>query len=197
MQALLHYLQSSGIELLGVLTGLVTLLLLVLENPWNWPIGIANNILYVVIFFQSRFYADMTLQVAYIIISVAGWYLWLHGGENHGVLRVRRMPAVALIGTLLAGAAVTYLWSLLLARINDVSPVFDAATAIFSIVAQYMMARKYIENWMLWIVIDVVSVWLYASKHLVPTAGLYAVYVAFCVAGLMAWQRSLARRSYA
>lgn len=197
MQALVHYLQSSGIELLGVVTGLITLLLLVLENPWNWPIGIANNLLYVVVFFQSRFYADMTLQVAYIVISAAGWYLWLHGGENHGALRVRRMPGVALIGTLLAGAAVTYLWSLLLARINDVAPLFDAATAIFSIVAQYMMARKYIENWMLWIVIDIVSVWLYASKHLVPTAGLYAVYIAFCVAGLIAWQRSLARKSYA
>jgi len=197
VQALLHYLQSSGVELLGVITGLVTLLLLVLENPWNWPIGIANNILYVVIFFQNRFYADMTLQIAYIVISAIGWYLWLHGGENHGALRVRRMPLAALLGTLAAGAVLTYLWSILLARINDIAPVFDAATAIFSIVAQYMIARKYIENWMLWIVIDVVSVWLYASKHLVPTAALYAVYIAFCVAGLIAWQRSLVRRSYA
>jgi len=197
VQALLHYFQSNPVELLGVITGLVTLLLLVMENPWNWPIGIANNVLYVVIFFESRFYADMTLQVAYIAISAIGWYLWLHGGENHGVLRVRRMPALALFGTLLTGAVVSYLWSILLVRINDVAPIFDAATAIFSIVAQYMMARKYIENWMLWIVIDVVSVWLYASKHLVPTAGLYAVYVAFCLAGLIAWQRSLGRRSYA
>lgn len=179
------------IELLGFIFGVATLWLLVVQNVWNWPIGIANNLFYIVVFFNSRLYADMTLQLFFIIVSIAGWYLWLHGGEHHDALRVQRIPRAHLALTLVIGAVVTVFWTMVLARINDAAPLLDAATAIFSIAAQYLMARKYIENWYIWIAVDLVSIALYAYKHLALTAVLYAIYLAFCVAALVNWNRSL------
>lgn len=188
---LVEYVRNDWIELLGFVFGVATLWLLVLQNIWNWPVGIVNNVFYVVVFFQSRLFADMTLQVFFIAVSIAGWYLWLRGGEHHERLLVRRTPAPQMLATLAAGAVLTVFWSLLLVRINDAAPLLDAATAIFSIAAQYLMARKFVENWYLWIAIDVVSIGLYAYKHLLLTAVLYAIYLAFCAAALAAWNRSL------
>lgn len=191
LSSAVQYVRSDWVELLGFVFGVATLWLLVQQNIWNWPIGIANNLFYIVVFFQSRLFADMTLQVFFIVVSVAGWYLWLRGGEHHSHLQVRRTPAVQFASTLAAGAVLALFWAALLARINDAAPLLDAATAIFSIVAQYLMARKYIENWYLWIAVDVVSIGLYAYKHLLLTAVLYAIYLAFCFAALVAWNRSL------
>lgn len=188
---LLEYVRNDWVELLGFVFGVATLWLLVLQNIWNWPVGIANNVFYVVVFFQSRLFADMTLQVFFIAVSIAGWYLWLRGGEHHERLLVRRTPPSQMFATLATGAVLTAFWSLLLVRINDAAPLLDAGTAVFSIAAQYLMARKYVENWYLWIVIDVVSIGLYAYKHLLLTAVLYAIYLAFCGAALAAWNRSL------
>ena len=189
--SLVEYVRGDWVELLGFVFGVATLWLLVVQNIWNWPLGIANNVFYVVVFFQSRLFADMTLQVFFIAVSIAGWYLWLRGGERHDRLLVRRTPPSQMAATLAGGAVATLLWSLLLVRINDAAPLLDAATAVFSIAAQYLMARKYLENWYLWIAIDVVSIGLYAYKHLLLTALLYAIYLAFCAAALVAWNRSL------
>lgn len=179
------------IELLGFIFGVATLWLLVVENVWNWPVGIANNLFYIVVFFHSRLFADMTLQVFFIVVSVAGWYLWLHGGERHGLLRVRRIAPAQLGLTLVVSAVLSVIWAVVLVRVNDAAPLLDAATAIFSVAAQYLMARKFIENWYVWIAVDVVSIGLYAYKHLALTAVLYAIYLAFCVAALVTWNRSM------
>jgi nicotinamide mononucleotide transporter len=180
-------------EVLGFVTGAWCVWLLVEENIWTWPIGIANNAFYVVVFFRARLFADMSLQVVYIVLSVLGWYLWLHGGSGHTRLSVQRtrwregaLIAVAVVVMTVAGRA-------FLLTIGDSAPFLDALTTSMSLAAQYMLTRKLIENWHLWIAVDVIYIGLYASRALPLTAVLYAIFLAMCIAGLVEWRRSEAR----
>ncbi len=180
-------------EVLGFVTGAWCVWLLVEENIWNWPIGIANNAFYVVVFFRARLFADMSLQVVYIGLSIVGWYLWLHGGSGHGRLAVQRTHwregaaiAAAVVVMTLAGTA-------FLRTVRDAAPFLDALTTSMSLAAQYMLTRKLIENWHLWITVDVIYVGLYASRALPLTAVLYAIFLTMCIVGLREWRRSEAR----
>ena len=177
-------------EVLGFVTGAWCVWLLVEQNIWNWPIGIANNAFYVVVFWRARLFADMSLQVVYIVLSVIGWYLWLHGGAGHGRLAVRRtrwregvVIAAVVVALTVAGTA-------FLRTVRDSAPFLDALTTSMSLAAQYMLTRKMIENWHLWITVDVIYVGLYASRALPLTAVLYAIFLTMCVVGLRQWRRS-------
>ena len=180
-------------EVLGFVTGAWCVWLLVEENIWNWPIGIANNAFYVVVFWRARLFADMSLQVVYIILSVIGWYLWLHGGSGHGRLAVQRTRWRE--GACIAAAAVlmTVAGTAFLRTVRDSAPFLDALTTSMSLAAQYMLTRKLIENWHLWITVDVIYVGLYASRALPLTAVLYAIFLTMCIVGLFEWRRSEAR----
>jgi nicotinamide mononucleotide transporter len=180
-------------EVLGFVTGAWCVWLLVEENIWNWPIGIANNAFYVVVFWRARLFADMSLQVVYIVLSIIGWYLWLHGGSGHGRLSVQRtrwregtLIAVAVVVMTVAGTA-------FLRTVRDSAPFLDSLTTSISLAAQYMLTRKLIENWHLWIGVDVIYVGLYASRALPLTAVLYAIFLTMCIVGLLEWRRSEAR----
>ncbi len=178
-------------EAVGFVTGGLTVWLLVSQNIWNWPIGIANNLVYALIFFQARLYADMTIQLVFALISVYGWISWLRGNTTGGGLPVTRTPLGLALACLAIGAGGTWAWSLYLARINDSAPFLDALTAVMSLIAQYLMTRKFLENWTIWIVVDIISVGLYVSKHLYLTAVLYAIYIAMCAVGAIEWRRSM------
>ena len=178
-------------EAVGFVTGGLTVWLLVSQNIWNWPIGIANNLVYGLIFFQARLYADMTIQIVFALISVYGWISWLRGNTTSGGFPVTRTPLGLALVCLAIGVAGTWAWSLFLARINDSAPLLDALTAVMSLIAQYLMTRKFLENWTIWIVVDIISVGLYASRHLYLTAVLYAIYIAMCVVGAIEWKRSM------
>jgi nicotinamide mononucleotide transporter len=180
----------------GVLLSIVAVWLTTREDPWCWPVGFVSLVPFVVVFYQARFYADMGLQVVYMLVCLYGWRQWLHGGPGHGALPVSRTPPRA--GFLLAalGAAGAALLGLALRRHTDASlPFWDSSTASFSLAAQWMQARKWIENWIVWIVVDVAYIGMYLYKRLYPTAGLYAVFVGLAVLGLVEWRRSLAARA--
>ena len=181
----------SGMEIFGFLTGAACVALLVRQNIWNWPLGIANNITFVVLFYRHGLYADVGLQVFYIAISIYGWWHWLHGGRGHGRLTVSRVgPATAV---LLAGAvaALTLILSTLLRRYtNSTVPVLDSLITSLSLVAQFMMTRKWIENWPVWILANCVSVGLLIYKGLYVTSLLYVVYQVLCVMGWKQWLRA-------
>jgi nicotinamide mononucleotide transporter len=151
-----------------------------------------NVALFIVVFWQARLYADMGLQVVYVALCLYGWYEWLHGGEEEGVLAVSRAPAGARgrLGALgIAGAG---LLGLALSRHTDASlPFWDSSTTSFSLVAQFMQTRKWLENWVVWIVVDLVYVGMYVYKSLYLTAGLYAIFLLLAIAGLREWRRSL------
>lgn len=192
MNIVLELFARNPYEAWGVLFGIVAVYLTVRENIWCWPLGLVNVGLFVVVFWQAKLYADMGLQVVYIVLCSYGWYAWLHGGANRGALPVSRSPRSTLGLLALLGAAGAGLLGLALAGHTDASlPFWDSSTTSFSLVAQFMQTRKWLENWIVWIVVNVVYVGMYVYKSLYPTAGLYAVLLVLAVLGLREWKQSL------
>lgn len=181
----------SGIEILGFLTGAACVALLVRQNIWNWPIGIANNLLFIVLFLRAGLYADVGLQGFYIAISLYGWWSWLHGGRDHGALSVGRIPVPAALALAASVAlATTGLSWVLRHYTNSTVPVFDSLITALSLAAQFMMTRKWIENWGVWIAANCLSIGLLIYKGLYVTSALYVVYQVLCTMGLVAWRRA-------
>ncbi len=179
-------------ETVGVLFGIACVWLTAREHIACWPTGIVNVLAYVVVFYRAKLYSDMGLQLVYFALSVYGWHEWLHGGEDRGALAVSRTPRRALGLLALLGVAGLLGMGFLLRRYTDAAlPYWDAGTTSFSLVAQWMMTKKRIENWIVWIAVDVVYVGMYLAKHLYPTALLYAVFLGLAAAGLVAWRKSL------
>jgi len=179
-------------EVFGFVTGAACVGLLVRQNIWNWPLGIANNLTFMVLFYRTGLYADVGLQVFYIAISVYGWWHWLHGGRDHGALaasRVRPATALLLVGTV---AATTALLTFILRRYtNSTVPVLDSLITALSLVAQFMMTRKWVENWPVWILANCISVGLLIYKDLYVASLLYLVYQVLCVMGWKEWRAAL------
>jgi nicotinamide mononucleotide transporter len=183
----------SPYEIGGVAFGVLSVWLIARQRVLGWPAGIVNVALFIVVFYQARLYADMGLQVVYVVLCAYGWYAWVRGGPEHGTLAVHRASTALLGGLGLAGLAGATLLGTALHYHTDASlPFVDAATTSFSLVAQWLQTRKYLENWVLWIAVDVVYVGMYLYKALFLTAGLYAVFLALAVIGLRGWRRSLA-----
>ena len=186
----------TPLEGTAVCFGLVSVYLSTRENIWSWPTAIVNVGLYSVLFFREKLYADMGLQVIYLLLSIYGWYEWLYGGENRSELRVSRITArlaMRLTGIGVVGSAVL---GTLLYRTTDASlPYLDSTLSVFSLIAQWLMTRKVLENWVIWIALDVVYVWMFIFlKHLNFTAFQYAVFLALAVLGFRDWKRSFDTR---
>jgi nicotinamide mononucleotide transporter len=180
----------SPIEVIGFVTGVGCVWLAARENIWNWPVAIVNAISFIVVFFGAKLYADCGLQLVYVAISVYGWWSWLHGGRNRSELPVTRVRASAVPMLALATIAAASILMFLLRRYTDSTvPFWDSLTTAMSLTAQYMLARKIIENWWLWMAADIIYVALYVYKGLYLTAVLYVVFFALCVLGLVRWQK--------
>jgi nicotinamide mononucleotide transporter len=189
--SLSHKLPMDPTEVLGFVTGGWAVWLTVKQNIWNWPIGIANSAFYLIVFFQTRLYADMSLQGVYVVLGFLGWYWWLRGGQNRtelNVSRTRPLLAAALGVILLSG---TWAMTLFLVRVDDSAPFLDALTTVLSLIAQFMLTRKLFENWFVWISADVIYIGLYIYKDLYLTSILYAIFLAMCIVGAVQWRRSL------
>jgi len=178
---------SRPLEAVSVVTGAVCVWLTVRENVWNFPVSLANVATFCVVFFTARLYADAGLQVVYFILTVAGWYLWLHGGEQGTALRVSRVGRREGAWVVAAGAALTLALWLTLRHVGGSASFFDALTTSISLCAQWMLNRKQVENWHAWIAADAVYVPLYTYKGLYLTAGLYAVFLVMATLGLLRW----------
>ncbi len=187
----------SFMEGFGFLTGVACVALLVRQSIWNWPLGIANNLVFSVLFYRTGLYADVGLQGFYIAISVYGWWSWLHGGRQHGALVVSRVRPVTglLLAMAVAGLTATLAW-LLRHYTNSTVPVMDSLITALSLVAQFMMTRKWLENWLVWITANCLSVGLLIFKGLYLASALYLVYQVLCVMGWIQWRRALATPSY-
>ncbi len=181
-------------ESLGFVTGALCVYLTVFENVWNFPVGIANNAFFLALFAGARLYGDASLQIVFIVLGLQGWYLWLRGGENHAPLRVGRASPGLLLGVAAFVAAATCALTILFRRVNDSAPLLDALTTALSLGAQYLLNRKAVENWLLWMAADVIQIYLYVVKGLRLTAVLYLVFLALCVAGLRGWLKSMSGR---
>lgn len=185
-----HAIPFSITEDLGFITGALTVWLTVVENIWNFPIGIANDIFFFILFLQASLFADMSLQVLYIILGFQGWYLWLRGGKNQTVLLVSNISKRELLILAVIAGLATYAMTIYLQHIQDSAPFWDALTTVLSIVAQYMLNKKFLENWYCWILADIIYIPLYAYKQLYLTSAVYLIFLAMCLLGLRAWIRS-------
>lgn len=180
--------RASVLEAISFVTGAICVWLVVRENIWNFPIGLANTATFCVVFFQARLYGDAALQIVYFVLGLMGWYLWLFGGERGTRLRVvwaGRRELFVLGGLILGGTLV--LWKTL-SLIGGSASFLDAFTTSLSLGAQVLLNRKRVENWIVWIVADAVYVPLYVSKDLHLTALLYAVFLVMAVMGLSHWR---------
>jgi nicotinamide mononucleotide transporter len=167
-------------------------LLAIRQIPWCWPIGIANAVLFLIVYANARIYGAAGLQAVYVVVSVYGWYEWLHGGADHGRLAVSRAPARwAAVLAVLGVAASLALGLVLEQRTDDALPFPDAAVTVFSLVAQWMATRKWLENWLLWMVLNVSNVAICVSQGLYPMSGLYAFFLVLAVLGFREWRRSM------
>ncbi|MBK9088204.1 MAG: nicotinamide mononucleotide transporter [Holophagales bacterium] len=183
----------SPYEIAGFVFGVLAVWLTAKESPWCWPTGLVNVSLYIVVFWQAKLYADMGLQVVYVVVCLYGWWEWLHGGAGGGRLSVSRAPRRTLAALTVAGAAFAVFLGFALHRGTDAAlPFWDSTTTAYSLVAQWLQTKKQIETWWFWIAVDVVYIGVYAVKGLWLTALLYAIFLALCLVGLKEWKRSLA-----
>ncbi|MBX9929746.1 MAG: nicotinamide riboside transporter PnuC [Gemmatimonadaceae bacterium] len=179
------------LESAAVIAGIISVYLSVREHVWSWPTAIVNVGLYAVVFWRVRLYADAGLQVVYLLISVWGWYNWLFGGAGHSPLHVSRITRAerwVLPPLVIASAAL--LGFLLVSHTDASLPWLDAILTTTSLAAQYLMTRKRVENWWVWIAVDVVYVPMYVTKGLPSTALLYVVFLALAIQGARQWGAS-------
>ena len=180
----------SRIEIVAAILGVVNIILLVRRSIWNYPFGIVMVSLYGVVFFQARLYSDALLQVFFFVVQIYGWWVWYHARDSAGLVKVELMSVrwraiwLAVIGI----ATVAEGWYLA-NYTSDAAPWLDANTTAMSVVAQYLLSIRKIENWILWIVTDVVQIGLYYWKGLYPTTGLYILFLILSCVGLYEWLR--------
>jgi nicotinamide mononucleotide transporter len=179
------------IEIFGFVTGAVNVWLLARQNIWNWPIGIANNLAYLLLFAKSGLYGDAGLQVVYITLGIYGWRIWFRRGAEPPIL-VGRTPAQVRnrLGLVTLRAILVLRW--FLARFTDSTvPGWDSFTTALSLAATYGQARKLLESWWIWILADLVYIPLYIYKGLLLTSLLYFVFLLLCFFGLREWKREV------
>lgn len=179
-------------ELLGFVTGAACVWLCVRASVWNFPVGIANNLFFFLLFWSARLYADASLQVVYLALAGYGWWRWLRGGVRRSGQPMGRAGRTTLM--VLPGLIAPATWGLtiVLSRADDIAPFWDALTTALSLAAQWLLNAKRLENWYLWIAADLVYIPLYTVKALDLTAVVYVLMLGMCVAGLVSWRREVA-----
>jgi nicotinamide mononucleotide transporter len=184
---------TTPLELVSFLLAMITVALNIRQNPWTWLFSIVSSALYAVVFFGSKLYGDMSLQLVFIAVSVWGWYQWLHGGSEHQALKASRLPLSGWLASLVAWLIGFAVISLFLRTFTDTDvPYMDGFLTAGSLLGQLLLSRKKLENWHVWIVVDVLYIGLYAYKNLILTAVLYAIFVVMAVIGLRTWKKKLA-----
>lgn len=189
------WVQAHYVEILGVVFSVLYLFLSIRQNIWLWPAGMISAVLYMTVFFQSKFYADMGLNAYYFFISIYGWIIWRKGhgeGAERPVSRIRRKPAFLL----LVITAIAFLGIALILKNYTDSPIpyLDALTTAMSFTATWMLARKILEHWIVWILVDLLSMALYLYRGLYPTMILFAIYTTMAVIGYIKWNEALSQK---
>ncbi len=186
------------VEIIGAVTGLIYLYFSIRQNIWLWPWGIITSLIYVYVFFNAKFYADMSLQFYYLGISIYGWFFWrsVQRSDRKKLSSVVRASSVEWIVFVSVTILLTWVFGYGLDNFTDSPlPFWDAFTTAGSVVATWMLARKYLEHWLFWIVIDIVSLGTYIYKGLYPTVVLFSVYSAMAAIGYFQWKKELMQKT--
>lgn len=181
----------SPFEIAATLFGLVSVYLTVKENVLCWPTGIIMVILYVFVFYDAKLYSDVMLQVIYVFMQAYGWYFWVYGGIKEEKVHVTTLKARERIMSLFAVIIGAAAWGYLMYTYTDASlPYTDSLIVVMSLIAQWFLAKKVLESWVLWIAVDVLALYVYSVKGLYLTTGLYAVFLILAIKGLIEWRKS-------
>lgn len=203
------WIADNYIEIFGAVTGILYVFLEIRQNIWLWPVGIITSAAYIWIFFAGKLYADMGLQVYYLLISIAGWFWWIQRAESESESGKSDKERTTVEGVKLqvaklklkTGIILTLVFIILfsamsqaLARFTDSPvPVWDSFITSLSVIATWMLARKIFEHWYLWIIINITAAILFFTRGLYPTVILYLIYCIMSFAGIREWKRSLSR----
>ena len=177
---------TDPIEIAANLVTTLSILLAGRNSIHTWWTGIIGCILFAILFYTTQLYADVVLQIFFLITSAAGWWAWLHGAQGEP-LPITRSATRQLVIVIPAGVLAAAIYGALLFHFTDAyAPYVDSAVLVFSVIAQILLMRRKLENWLFWLVVNSIAVPLYASRGLTLTAGLYAVY---WLNALISWQR--------
>jgi nicotinamide mononucleotide transporter len=182
---------TTPLELISFVLAIITVALNIRQVHWAWLFAILSSALYAVVFFDAKLYGDMGLQIVFILVSVWGWTLWLRGGSGPDVMRVTRLSRPGLGLSVFAWLAgfVMLAWFLRSLTDSDV-PYVDGFLTAGSLLGQVLLSRKKLENWHVWIIVDILYVGLYVYKNLILTALLYALFVVMAMLGLRVWRKA-------
>jgi nicotinamide mononucleotide transporter len=188
---LLFGLVTTPLELISFILSIITVALNIRQVHWAWLFSILSSGLYAVVFLDARLYGDMGLQFVFILMSIWGWHLWLWGDRDHNSFMVSRLTIKGSVNSVLGWLLgfVLLAWFLKTYTDTDV-PYADGFLTAGSLLGQVLLSRKKIENWLVWIVVDVLYIWLYLYKGLNLTAALYAVFVIMAIIGWRTWSKS-------
>jgi nicotinamide mononucleotide transporter len=186
----LELLEANWLEFTASVLGAISVWFVVKRNIWAFPIGIVMVLLYIVIFYEAKFYSDMILQVIYVVMQIQGWYLWSRSDraeddkitvEQFGATQWRYTGILQILGTIGLGYTMH--------RFTDAAlPWVDAFTTTMSLLAQWWMNKKFLQNWLLWIAVDVIYLYQYSAKQLYLTTGLYAIFLVMAIIGYREWK---------
>jgi nicotinamide mononucleotide transporter len=192
-----NYLATNWLEIAGTVTTVLGIWLTTRRLLICWPVVLAADFIYFVVFYQARLYSDTLLQVFFVAFTLYGWWYWWHGMREEGEVRVVPLAAQGWLAGLAAGAVGAVLLGWLMVRVGAALPHLDATLTSFSLVASWWQARKHTANWWLWIAVDLIYIGEYLYKGLWATAVLYLLLVILAVAGLVDWRRASSQASEA
>lgn len=187
-------------EITGTVLGIIGVWLMIRQNIWGWPIGLVQVAVYAWVFFDAKLYSDTLLQLVFFAIQAYGWWHWLRTPHEaaQSTAPVTRLAWRVLVLWLLGGAILTAGWGWLMHATTDAAlPWWDAFILVFSLIAQWWQARKLLENWPAWVVIDTVAIGIYWAKDLRLTSGLYVIFWLLALWGWREWRRTMAREATA
>lgn len=180
---------TTHLEAASFITGALCVWLTVKESVWNFPISLINVSTFSVVFFRAHLLADGSLQMVYFVLTLIGWYLWLYGGEKHTALVIHRAsPRENLLVAVAFVVMSAVLWKVL-PLLGGSAAIFDAATTSLSLCAQWLLNRKRLENWIYWIIADIIYIPMYCYKQLYLTGLLYCVFLCMASMGWVEWNR--------
>jgi len=191
----MNWITENYIEIIAAILGIAGVYLTTKQKIWCWPVGLANVLLSMYVFFVSKLYADVVLQVFYLVMTLYGWYFWVFGGEKKYELPVRKIRPKELSVMLILGFICSFIVGYVFATYTDASfPYWDSILTVWGIIATYAMGKKIIDHWLMWIVIDINCTILYFIKELYAFAPLYFIFTLLAIYGYFTWKKGLLKQ---
>ncbi|MEW6128476.1 MAG: nicotinamide riboside transporter PnuC [Acidobacteriota bacterium] len=178
-------------EVFAVVFSFISVVLTIKVHIGQWAFGIVGVVFYFIVFYRAKLYANMWLQVMFIALQIYGWYEWLRGGEGNSELPISHSPLTLNLVLLMVAIIGIIFMNLYFIKFTDnARPLADSAATVLSLIAQWMLAKKYIENWVVWVLVNLIVIFLGVKQKLYLTAGLYLLFLILAIIGYLEWLKA-------